>query len=171
MLSMETGDPAGTALGLVVKSTHPFSGMGAVPEHHRGRLESGVLHVLGMCLFGGGAGQAWLLALCAAAALLSWRGGLFPRDGRLPALLAVTAVSLAGPLSWFVLAKGHSHHHPNLNAVLWYLPSNFLVYAFLARAASLLPGSAFPGSALPGSAFRGGGAAWLMKKMRFLVRR
>jgi hypothetical protein len=32
-------------------------------------------------------------------------------------------VSLAAPLSWFVLAKAHSFDHPPMNFILWYLPT------------------------------------------------
>ncbi len=31
--------------------------------------------------------------------------------------------SLFAPLSWFILAKGHSYHHTHMNFVLWHLPT------------------------------------------------
>lgn len=32
------------------------------------------------------------------------------------------AVSLVAPISWFVMAKGHSFIHTHVNYILWYLP-------------------------------------------------
>lgn len=46
----------------------------------------------------------------------------------LMALSAMTAVSAIAPISWFVLAKGHSYLHPHINYILWYLP--FAVFGF-----------------------------------------
>jgi len=46
------------------------------------------------------------------------------RQGRVQTLTLLAAAS--APLSWFVLAKGHSYIHLHLNYVLWYLP--FVLY-------------------------------------------
>ena len=43
--------------------------------------------------------------------------------------LIVFAASLLAPLSWYILAKGHSDIHTNLNYILWYLP--FIPFGFL----------------------------------------
>lgn len=49
------------------------------------------------------------------------------QQGRVQALTLLTAA--AAPLSWFVLAKGHSYIHVHLNFVLWYLP--LVMYAVI----------------------------------------
>lgn len=36
-------------------------------------------------------------------------------------VMSAFAISFAGPMSWFILAKGHSAIHTHLNYVLWYL--------------------------------------------------
>lgn len=38
------------------------------------------------------------------------------------------AVSLTGPISWFVLAKGHSYIHCHINYILWSIPAVYLVF-------------------------------------------
>ncbi|MCX8074995.1 MAG: hypothetical protein N2749_05360 [Clostridia bacterium] len=40
-----------------------------------------------------------------------------------------TLFSLTAPLSWYILAKGHSYVHTHMNHVLWYLPFAILVPA------------------------------------------
>ena len=168
LLASEVDDPTGVLRAVVMRRTGLFGISEDVGPVLREGLEADLSRMIGGYLFGGrGLKEGWLLLLSFLAALLSWGAGLFRRDRRLLALLAVSAVSLAGPFSWFVLAKGHSHHHFHMNYVLWHLPSNFLIYAFLARAACLLPGAAAP----PVPAFRGGGAAWLMKTTRFFSRK
>ncbi len=48
-----------------------------------------------------------------------------------PALIGMMVCAVAAPLSWFVLAKGHSYIHGALNYVLWYLPFVPLALAVL----------------------------------------
>ena len=38
-------------------------------------------------------------------------------------------VSLAAPLSWFVIFKGHSAIHTHMNAIVWYMP--FMLFGFI----------------------------------------
>jgi hypothetical protein len=56
-----------------------------------------------------------------------WLALALRTSGR-PLQLALGCAFLA-PLSWFVLAKGHSYSHYHLNYVLWYLP--FIPYGVL----------------------------------------
>lgn len=48
---------------------------------------------------------------------------------QLIALLVTTWFSILAPLSWFILGKGHSFIHTQLNYVLWYVP--YMIYGFL----------------------------------------
>jgi hypothetical protein len=41
-------------------------------------------------------------------------------------LLITTILSLAAPLSWFVLFKAHSYLHPHLNFIVWQMPTVLL---------------------------------------------
>ncbi|WP_129126141.1 hypothetical protein [Geomonas oryzae] len=50
--------------------------------------------------------------------LLAGVASLWRRDSSLSCTLVVSALA---PLSWFILAKGHSYIHLHLNYVLWYL--------------------------------------------------
>lgn len=49
-----------------------------------------------------------------------------------PDVVVAVAFALAAPLSWFVLAKGHSYIHTLMNYVLWYVPFVPLAVAVLA---------------------------------------
>ena len=42
----------------------------------------------------------------------------------------ILMLSFMAPLSWFVIAKGHSAGHYHINYVLWYLP--FIPFSFIA---------------------------------------
>jgi len=44
----------------------------------------------------------------------------FKMDNRAISLLLI--ISALAPLSWFIMAKGHSYVHKHLNYVLWYIP-------------------------------------------------
>ncbi|WP_143047667.1 hypothetical protein [Thorsellia anophelis] len=50
------------------------------------------------------------------------------RKNQLYALVYTTWFSMLAPISWYVLAKGHSYVHTSINHVLWYLP--FLLFGF-----------------------------------------
>jgi len=53
----------------------------------------------------------------------------FPQHKKLNhGILTATWFSALAPLSWFILAKGHSYVHFHLNYVLWYIP--FLLLGF-----------------------------------------
>ena len=66
-----------------------------------------------------------LLVLVAVVALMDknviWYLG--PDRRKLHILALAFLASLAAPLSWFVLAKGHSFDHVPINFILWYLPT------------------------------------------------
>ncbi|QJI20328.1 MULTISPECIES: hypothetical protein [unclassified Pseudomonas] len=47
------------------------------------------------------------------------------------ALLASLWVSILAPISWHILAKGHSYVHTHMNSVLWYLPFLILAFAYV----------------------------------------
>jgi len=50
---------------------------------------------------------------------------------RLHSLAITFFYSILAPLSWFILAKGHSNSHFHLNQVLWYLPTLFFAIILL----------------------------------------
>ena len=50
---------------------------------------------------------------------------------RLHSLAITFFYSILAPLSWFILAKGHSNSHYHLNQVLWYLPTLFFAIILL----------------------------------------
>lgn len=47
------------------------------------------------------------------------------------AILASIWISVLAPISWYVLAKGHSYIHTHMNHVLWYVPFLFFVFAYI----------------------------------------
>jgi hypothetical protein len=71
-----------------------------------------------------------LFAASGLAALCLWRTPIWDRS--LEALLAAAAFSVAAPISWFVLARGHSWIHTHMNFVLWHLPFVNLAVLFMA---------------------------------------
>jgi len=54
------------------------------------------------------------------------------------AAISVTWFSILAPLSWFVLAKGHSFIHTHLNHILWYIPFLLLGFAYVGFVFELL---------------------------------
>lgn len=54
-----------------------------------------------------------------------------PRRRKSLALLISLWVSIVAPISWHVLAKGHSYVHTHMNSVLWYLPFLILAFAYV----------------------------------------
>lgn len=50
---------------------------------------------------------------------------------KLLALTVATWVSFFAPISWFVLAKGHSYIHTHINYILWHLPFTIFGYALV----------------------------------------
>lgn len=72
------------------------------------------------------------------------------------ALLAALWLSLSAPLSWYVLAKGHSYIHVFINQILWYVP--FLILAFVFTGYSL---------ALLASAIHGSSSRWARISLYF----
>ena len=68
----------------------------------------------------------WLALFCASARATA------PGPQRRANCVAL-AVAVAAPMSWFVLAKGHSVVHPHLNFVLWHLPMTWLGWGVVGR--------------------------------------
>lgn len=54
------------------------------------------------------------------------------RDLRMLGLNAMMAVSLLGPVSWLVLAKGHAVHHQHIDYIIFSLPFTMLGFASVA---------------------------------------
>lgn len=54
------------------------------------------------------------------------------RDLRMLGLNAMMAVSLLGPVSWLVLAKGHAVHHQHIDYIIFSLPFTMLGFASMA---------------------------------------
>jgi hypothetical protein len=87
-------------------------------------------------------GFGYLLALLAAYALMilldqrfSWFYGDGPDRRKLQGLALACLASFTAPLSWYVLAKGHSFDHLPIDLIMWYLPTIPLGCAMLAVAA------------------------------------
>ena len=53
------------------------------------------------------------------------------------AILVAKWFSILAPISWFVMAKGHSYIHTRLNHVLWYVPYLLFVFAYFGFTLSL----------------------------------
>jgi hypothetical protein len=47
------------------------------------------------------------------------------------ALVLTTWLSMAAPLSWFIIFKGHSYIHTHLNFITWYMPFVLLAYVII----------------------------------------
>lgn len=85
----------------------------------------------------------FLLAGCMAVTLAFWQRGKGAavagaegpntEERRMLALMVTMAVSLLGPLSWLVLAKGHAVHHPHIDYVIFCLPFTILGFASVAQ--------------------------------------
>lgn len=50
---------------------------------------------------------------------------------KIVALGVSICVSILGPLSWYVLAKGHSYIHIKINQILWSIPSILLIFSMI----------------------------------------
>ena len=44
-----------------------------------------------------------------------------------------TVISLAGPFSWFILAKPHTMVHSYICTILWFIPFNILAFTFIGK--------------------------------------
>lgn len=47
------------------------------------------------------------------------------------ALVVSLLLSILAPLSWYILAKGHSYIHVNINYILWYVPFLLIAFSYL----------------------------------------
>jgi hypothetical protein len=65
------------------------------------------------------------IAMNAVLMLLDERFNWFYGAGRkkLQVLALAVLASFAAPLSWFILAKGHSFDHPPIDMIMWYVPT------------------------------------------------
>jgi hypothetical protein len=61
--------------------------------------------------------------------IVIWGNIKFPQKIR--ALGIVTLFSMSAPISWFILARGHSVFHYHINYVLWHLPTMFFGCALI----------------------------------------
>lgn len=57
---------------------------------------------------------------------------------KLVPLAIATYISLLAPISWLILAKGHSSIHTNINYILWYFPSILLIFALCGAVISFI---------------------------------
>ena len=46
-------------------------------------------------------------------------------------LIAALWVSVAGPLSWFFIFKGHAFIHPHMDHIVWHFPFMLLAFALM----------------------------------------
>lgn len=69
------------------------------------------------------------LFLCIFTFILYYYINNFKRD--MIALNVITLVSLFGPISWIILAKGHSYIHTHINFMLFNMPFSLLLCAFI----------------------------------------
>lgn len=66
---------------------------------------------------------AALISVCTTVVILGARGGMMqPLDIRQHAVGIAWAVTLLGPVGWFLVARPHSHLHTHINPALWWLP-------------------------------------------------
>ena len=129
-LSWEGYDAKEILKAIILKRTHAQD-LSVIPEIYHASLKANVFIVLGRYLFLGGINQASLLLVSLAAFMYSLRYNIFKRDRKYLSVFVTAIVSLLGPISWYTIAKGHSHIHVLLNYVLWYLPTNYFIYIFL----------------------------------------
>ena len=54
------------------------------------------------------------------------------KDKKTTALIISSWLSILAPISWHVLAKGHSYVHGHMNHVLWHVPFTFLAFSSVA---------------------------------------
>lgn len=128
---------------IIVKRTHGEPN--AVHERYRASLESNIFEVIlkywnGRALnlesmFGFGGGLAFSDLIIALVIFNMIGIGLIHRRKEMRkfersniAISLMLWFSVLAPLSWHILAKGHSYIHVNMNHVLWYVP--FLLLGF-----------------------------------------
>lgn len=56
-------------------------------------------------------------------------------------LVGATWFSLLAPVSWYVLAKSHSHIHGHINHILWHMPFTIFGFALVGYVIALLAGN------------------------------
>lgn len=130
--------------GTVIKRTH--GNPDDVHEVYRASLESGTLEVISkywngvafdlnsiVGAFGAVRfGELIIFSLGVSIATTLLIHHKFPAKKRLNyAILASIWMSVLAPISWYVLAKGHSYIHTHMNHVLWYVPFLFFVFAYI----------------------------------------
>lgn len=59
------------------------------------------------------------------------------RSRKLDALVIATAISIACPMSWFIIFKEHSFWHPQIDYIIWYMPFLLLGFAVIGTAISV----------------------------------
>lgn len=135
-----SSDPFSFLRILIFKSTLPVGSMNDIPAMNQAALNFNPLLLLAMYVFLPLNQHSFfipailplLLGVTIGVRLLRQRKD----DGAAvaaPRALAVAAlVSILAPLSWYILAKGHSARHFQYNFVLWYLPTVFWMVALIA---------------------------------------
>lgn len=137
----------------VAKRTH--GNPDAVNEVYRASLESSVVDVVslywngyainldellgwgGQITFGGLVFSLLILNLSISSLIFLRRE--FHSQRRLNVAIIVSLwFSVLAPLSWYILAKGHSYIHTHMNHVLWYVPFLLLGYVYFGFALSVL---------------------------------
>lgn len=127
----------------IAKRTH--GDPNTVHEAYRASLESNVFGVILKYLSGTGfdlnsligfggklsfADLIFLIIVLSIFGFMATRKKVFNIDSKKHLALNLTLwVSILAPLSWHVLAKGHSYIHGHMNHVLWYIP--FLLLGFV----------------------------------------
>lgn len=71
-----------------------------------------------------------LLCLVIATAIYFYTRRLVIGEIKLKALAISAWIALFAPLSWFILAKGHSYIHTHINFILWHIPMSIFTSAF-----------------------------------------
>ena len=131
LLQLEFNNPKDILQTIILKRTYALGGLSSIPEVYHESLKVSPFFVVFKYLVSGRIVELFLLLVCSWTAWYSWKKGMLKNDRKCLALFVMMVISMAGPLSWYVLAKGHSHIHKHMNYVLWYLPLNYLIYTFM----------------------------------------
>lgn len=120
----------------------------AVAPVFQDSLEQPVLKVINTYLRGGDslvldfrmAEMILLLIILTSCLLISQKyvPSIKKEQNRLAPLAITTYISLFAPVSWLLLAKGHSSIHTHINYILWFFPSIPLIFALCGAVISLI---------------------------------
>ncbi|PLR90768.1 hypothetical protein [Bacillus sp. T33-2] len=131
----------------VAKRTHGSSDK--VEEVYRASLEVDLFAVimtyLDVPLFGGVSSWGKSIVIVVIFIIASFIGyflqkyspTIYKEKKKLIALVLMVWFSFFAPLSWYILAKGHSYIHIHMNPVLWHLPFTLLGFALVGKVVGL----------------------------------